>query len=522
MDGGAKQIEMYFRQGMRLHGGGRLAEAEHIYRQILSIAPGHGDAADGLGVLALQAGQPHVAVEYLDQAIASKPSTALYHVHRANALLVLRRHDEAIAACRTALRYKRSSADAFQVLGHALSDSGHAEEALSAYRDALRLRPALPDIHNNLGVALRNLGRLEEAESRLREANRRTPEDSGVLVNLSSVLKELGKVREAETRLREALRLSPSDPVLHYNLGLLLLLTGQFVEGWAGFEYRFASGAVPERGFTQPQWLGEPLEGRTLLIHSEQGLGDTIQFCRFAPQVAGQVVLEVPRRLVRLLSGLRNVPELVAAGDPLPPFELICPLMSLPGRLRIPIEAIGHTVPYLVAEPALVARWHSRLGDHGFKVGIAWQGNPERYEDHGRSVHLTRFKPLTGIPGIRLISLQCNSGTEQLGEELPKVESYHGDLDTGPDAFVDTAAVISNLDLVISTDTSIAHLAGALGCPVWTPLRKVPDWRWTLDAPNTPWYPTMQLFRQGRRNEWEPVFLEIAQQLATASGKHHA
>jgi tetratricopeptide (TPR) repeat protein len=508
------QIQLYFQQGQRLHGAGRLPEAEHLYRQILTAAPTHADARHMLGVLALQAGHPEAAVAEIDRAIALKPSIAAYHVSRANALLALGGFEEAIAACQTALRHNRSSADALQTLGHALTDSRRTEEALAAYRNALRFNPSLPDLHNNLGTALRNLNRLDEAAVQLREALRRTPHDAGVLTNLSSVLKEQGKFDAAETCLRDALRLHPDNPVLHYNLGLLLLLTGRFDEGWRGFEQRFRASAVPSRRFSKPEWHGEPLAGRTLLIYAEQGLGDMIQFSRFLPLVAGRVVFEVPGRMIRVLSGLPHAVPAVAAGTSLPPFDLVCPLMSLPLRLGASIEA---SQPSLSAEPALAERWRSRIGPHSFKVGIAWQGNPNRHEDNGRSVPLAEFQPLTRIAGVRLISLQRGFGSEQVGQ-WPMIETFGDELDSGPDAFVDTVAVMANLDLVISTDTAIAHLAGALGRPVWVPLRAVPDWRWMLDRPDSPWYPTMQLFRQSIHGEWAPVFQRIAQQLGNLVG----
>ncbi len=516
MSNRSKQIDMLFRQGQFLHKVGRLAEAEQVYRQILTVEPGYADAMHGLGILALQAGQAHVAINYLDQAIASRPSSTVYHLHRANALLALGRYDDAIATCRTVLRSRRHNPAAYQVLGHALSDSGHHDDALEAYRNAFRQDPRLPDIVNNLGTALRNLQRLEEAESRLREARRLTPDDIGVLTNLSSVLKELGRIDEAEACLSEGLRRQHNNPVLLYNMGLLKLLRGDFAGGWAGFEYRFASGAVPGRGLSKPQWRGEPLENRTVLIHAEQGLGDTLQFSRFVPTISGQVLFEVPRRLVRLLSGLPDLPRLIAAGDQLPEFDLVCPLMSVPGRLGVSIYSSPDTVPYLKAEPALVRHWSSRLGTQGFKVGIAWQGNPNRLEDIGRSVHLREFEPLTRIPGVRLISLQKDYGTDQL-QDVPDIESFPDEFDTGEDAFVDTAAIMACLDLVISTDTAIAHLAGALGRPVWVPLRMVPDWRWMLERTDSPWYQTMLLFRQCRRGDWESVFSEMAAQLNVAS-----
>ncbi len=516
MSSRSKQLDAYFQQGERLHAAGRLTEAAQVYQQILAVAPDHADSLHMLGVLALQRGQPAAALDWLDRAIGLKPLVSSYHMHRAHALLALNHPAEAIAACKIALRTKSQNAEAYQVLGHAHTDAMQPAEALRAYREAVRLKPDLPDLFNNLGTALRNLGWLEEAEQRLREAMRRAPGDLGVQLNLSSVLKELGKIPEAEVLLREALRRQPGDPVLMYNLALLLLLTGRDQDAWPGWEQRFAARAVPARGGTLPQWAGDPLNGRTLLVHAEQGLGDTLQFCRFLPPLAATgatIVFEAPTRLHRLLSSMPGVPPIVT-GDQRVTADVICPLMSLPARLAgaaTPVPLAG-TMPYLFAEPGRIAQWRNRLGSNGFRIGIAWQGNPGRTEDLGRSIPLPEFLPLSQIPGVRLISLQKNDGTDQLLAGMA-VETPGPDFDAGPDGFVDTAAVMMNLDLIITSDTSIAHLAGALGRPVWVALRRVPDWRWQLERADSPWYPTMRLFRQTERDVWAPVFSAMAEAL---------
>lgn len=502
----SKQLDAAFQQGERLHAVGRLREAEQIYRQILAAEPRHPDSNHMLGVLALQAGHAAAALDLFDGAIAEKPLVSSYHTHRAHALLALGRPVDAIAACRAALRTKSNNAEAYQVLGHAHADALQPAEALRAYREAARLKPDLPDLFNNLGTALRNIGALEEAEQRLREAMRRAPGDLGVPLNLSNVLKELGKTADAEALLRAALAREPGNPVLLYNRALLLLLTGRDAEAWPGWEQRFAARAVPSRGLPQPQWTGEALAGRSLRVYAEQGLGDTIQFCRFLPGLSGDVTFEAPPRLRRLLSSLPGIPNMVGPGDAAARADLVCPLMSLPARTGAPIPA---TVPYLFAEPDRVARWRARLGTEGFKIGIAWQGNPGRIEDLGRSMKLRAFAPLAAVAGVRLISLQKNEGTEQLDEGLA-VETLGADFDAGPDGFLDTAAAMMALDLVVTSDTAIAHLAGALGRPVWVALRKVPDWRWQLGREDSPWYPTMRLFRQTERDDWGPVFGAMA------------
>lgn len=504
----SQQIDAFFRQGQHLHTTGRLAEAEQIYRQVIAAAPRHADALHALGALALQARRPAVADTLLSQAIGLKPA-ADFQLTRANALLALNRPEDAAQTARLVLRARPQSAEAHQVLGHALSDSGQPEPAIEAYRTALRLKPALPDIRNNLGMALRQADRLAEAEHELRQA----PPEPEALVNLSSVQKERGAFAEAEATLRQALSIAPDNPVLHYNWSLLMLLLGRPSEAWHGWEQRFRANAIPARPFTQPQWQSEPLGDRTLLVHTEQGFGDVIQFVRYLPAlcdgaIGGSVVLEAPARLIRLLSSNHALPPIVPSEATPPRFDLVIPLLSLPARTGVPPAQ----PPYLFAEPDRVAAWKERIGSEGFRVGINWQGYSGRFEDKGRSFPLALFQPLAAEPGVRMISLQKGEGEGQVPAAGFPLERLDG-LDTGPDAFLDTAAVMTCLDLIITSDTSIAHLAGALGRPVWVALRHVPDWRWMLDRPDSPWYPTMRLFRQTRPGEWAPVFAAMAQAL---------
>jgi Flp pilus assembly protein TadD len=499
----SQQIGAFFLRGQQLHVAGRLTEAEQVYRQVIAAAPRHAEALHALGALALQAGRPEVAEGLIAQALASRPATE-FQLTRAHALLALRRPEEAEQAVRLVLRGRPQSAEAHQVLGHALSDGGRSELALEAYRTALRLRPGLPDIHNNLGMALRQAGRLGEAEAEFREA----PPEPEALVNLSSVQKELGRFVEAEATLRQALRIAPDSPVLRYNWSLLMLLLGRVGEAWDGWEQRFQAGAIPSRTFDEPQWQGDRLGDRTLLVHSEQGLGDVIQFARYLPGIEGRVVFEAPPRLMRLLYDMPGMPPMVPAGGALPKFDCVIPLLSLPARTHLePVKP-----PYLFADPDRVAVWRTRIGSGGMRVGINWQGFSGRFEDNGRSMPLAAFAPLAAVPGVRLISLQKGEGEEQVAGCGFPVEVLEG-LDAGPDAFLDTAAVMMGLDLVVTSDTSIAHLAGALGRPVWVALRIVPDWRFMVGRSDSPWYPSMRLFRQVVDRDWAPVFGAMAEAL---------
>jgi hypothetical protein len=305
----------------------------------------------------------------------------------------------------------------------------------------------------------------------------------------------------------------------HYHRGSTRLLHGRFEEGWRDFEHRWQAS---DCGFDRPklqaaEWRGENLRGCSIIVYSEQGLGDTIQFARFVPRVAAlgaKVTFLCHPSLVRLFGVFADRMEIMATVSPDRHFDFQCALMSLAERFHIGWDALPGPVPYLFAEAERVTAWRERIGSHGFKLGIGWQGNPKGLIDKGRSVPLARFAPLAKVEGVRLISLQKTHGLEQLAH-LPggmRVETIDP-FDEGPDGFVDTAAIMANLDLIVSSDTATAHLAGALGRSCWVPLKQVPDWRWMMGRSDSPWYSTMRLFRQKSRGDWGGVFAEMADAL---------
>jgi hypothetical protein len=293
-------------------------------------------------------------------------------------------------------------------------------------------------------------------------------------------------------------------------------LIGRFREGWADYEWRRVAKKSPKSNI--PTWRGEDLSRRHLLVFGEQGLGDVLQFVRYLLLFSDRtckITLLVQSNLVRLLRPAIHPIEVASDLEEIHDVDFQCPLMSLPHRFNTELSSIPNIVPYLKAEPELEGRWKSLIGTHGFKIGIAWQGNPDRKVDEERSIPLAEFARLSRMPGIRLISLQRQVGLDQL-TRLPDdvvVETIGEDFDNGPDAFVDTAAIMKNLDLVITSDTSIAHLAGALACPTWVALKYLPDWRWLLDREDSPWYPTVRLFRQSERNGWARVFSNMDREL---------
>jgi hypothetical protein len=293
------------------------------------------------------------------------------------------------------------------------------------------------------------------------------------------------------------------------------LRQGNFAEGWKGFEWRRRQAAWEPRKLPGPEWDGRPAPGRRLLLYCEQGLGDTIQFARFAQTAAAMgldVTLEVQTTLARLMPSLESV-RVIGKGTPLPAFDCHLPLMSIPHVLGL--TSVTPQAAYLSVEAERVAHWSRQLPREGFRVGVAWQGNPRAPGDRGRSIPLREYRPLSRVPGVSLISLQKNDGVEQL-KRLPPgmaLKTFGSDRATGADAFLDTAAVMMNLDLIITSDTSVAHLAGALGRPLWVALKHVPCWRWLSHGEQSQWYSTARLFRQARRDHWEPVFAQIAEEL---------
>ncbi|HTX48875.1 MAG TPA: tetratricopeptide repeat protein, partial [Caulobacteraceae bacterium] len=366
-------------------------------------------------------------------------------------------------------------------------------------------------LHYNLGILLEELGRPVEAEASFRAALHQQPASFEAIVGLAVVLRHLGRVAEAEACLGEALSLRPNDAEAHLNLACTLLLAGRLAEGWEHFEWRWKTRLSARARDPSTLWTGEPIRGRTILLHGEQGFGDTLQFCRYAPLVAANgatVVLEVPRPLVRLMSRLPGVAEVVAHGDPSPPFELHCPMMSLPLVTGTTLETIPGA-SYLVAEPMLAAEWRERLGAlAGLKVGLVWAGG--RREDPNlaaldarRSITLEMLAPLRAVRGASFVSLQKGDPAAQAASQ-PRGVALH-DFTAELEDFADTAALIDGLDLVISVDTSVAHLAGGLGKPVWLLNRFDTDWRWLLNRDDSPWYPSLRQFRQPSPGEWNPV-----------------
>lgn len=530
---------------------GRTAEAADVLAVALEIKPDAVIARCHLGLVLQELGRHEQALANYDKALAIRPDFLDALNNRASALIELKRFEEALADYDRTLAIKPAYFEALYNRGIALGELGRFREAVTSYDRALALRPdhvgalnrrgiafdelrchdealasydkALainPDdaeLLNNRGIALEALRRYDEAEASYGKALAIKPDYTEALNNRANALIELGRFEEALALYETLFSGNPDYAPGHWNRSMLLLRLGSFEAGWREFEWRRKKESWLQRKLGGSEWTGEALPRKRLLLYSEAGLGDTIQFARFASSIAkvgGEITLEVQPVLAGLLASLPDV-CVIPAGQELPAFDVHLPLMSVPFVRGANLATLPTDIPYIAADPARIERWAKALPQDKFKVGIVWQGNPHPGIDNGRSIPLRAFAPLSAIPGVSLISLQKNHGVEQLSG-LPAgmtVETLGNDFDSGPDAFLDSAAVMMSLDLIISSDTAMAHLAGALGRPLWIALKHVPDWRWMMDRTDTPWYPTARLFRQSRRDDWNDVFMRIASEL---------
>jgi len=350
-----------------------------------------------------------------------------------------------------------------------------------------------------------------EALPMFQTALRLHPQEVETLNNLGAAHLSLGQIDEAIATYQLAIALKPQFAEAHFNLGVALLLSGDLDRGWREYAWRARSPLEPKN---KPRWDGSSLAGKTILLYPEQGMGDTIQFIRFASVLkdrGAHVLFGCPEPLIRLLQTCAGIDELLPDRAPLPPFDCYAPLLSLPGLLGVNLTTIPASVPYLSALPDLVNSWRAKLSHlKGFRVGIAWQGNPKHKGDRHRSMPLAQFEALARIEGVQLISLQQGFGSEQIAQLNDRFAVYDPGVLVD---FMDSAALMSNLDLIVTVDTAIAHLAGALGLPTWVALPRVPDWRWLLNRDDSPWYPTLRLFRQEQSGEWAPTLARIAANL---------
>jgi Tfp pilus assembly protein PilF len=478
-------------QGLAHQQARRWQQAEAIYQQVLAQHPGHAETLNCYAALALEAGQRDQAVAMLEEAVRCEPKNVQVLTN----------------------------------LGSLYVMTGRPQDAEPVLRRALALDPDQPDTNYHLGLVMEQSERRGQAFAFYRRTLELEPGNRAAHVNLGVLLKHQGQYDAALEHFNAALARDPQSRHARYNRGMVHLAQGNFAEGFADYEARLE---FPEFGTLrrpEPEWDGRPLEVQSLVIYGEQGIGDMIQFVRYLPLVQARCrnfTLEVPQTMLPLFraSGIGNLALQVAPGRPLPPeaprYDFQIPLLSLPRVLGTTLETIPGGVPYLKVSEARAAQWRERLRQFaGLKVGIAWQGRPSHRDDRFRSIPLTQFAALAAVDGVRLLSLQKGHGHEQLADLAGRfrVDDLQQLIDPQAEPLLDVAAMLLNLDLLVTCDTSLAHLAGALGVPVWVALPAYGDWRWLLGRTDSPWYPTMRLFRQVEQGVWEPVFAQLAGEL---------
>jgi tetratricopeptide (TPR) repeat protein len=613
-------VQELYASAVARHQAGELAEAERVYRQVLSAQPDHAEAMNLLGTVVFSLGRRREAVSLIGGAVQLAPDCAEFHFNLANALRQTGQLEQAISGFEAAVKLRPDFVHAVTSLGQALGEAGRTAEAVAAFEKAAALRPDLAEAQNNYGNALCDAGRCEQAFGPLRKAIELNPNLSGAhsnlgnahfrlgqleeavaayrravelepkgvrylnnlsvalrglrqydesiaccrwalevepqssrsYDNLGSALASKGLLEEAEAAYRRGLNISPSDVEIYCNLGhifyfkgqwnkaqsvyqailnqepdnaqahwsmaLILLTLGEYEKGWSHYEWRWRVKELHMRLRTEaPRWNGSDLGGRKILLHNEQGFGDTIQFVRYIPEVTrrgGKVILACQPELFSLLKDFPGIERCIRNDEPTPPgtveHHVVCPLLSLPGVLRTTAKNIPADIPYLSADAEKEQFWKERLaGEKRLKIGVAWAGRPGHPNDHNRSLSFSRLAPLMGAADVRWISLQFGAAAGQAANSPIDLTDWTEELKD----FSDTAALIANLDLVIAADTAVVHLAGAMGKRAWVLLPFIPDWRWMLKRSDSPWYPTLRLFRQTRIGDWTGPVEQAAEAL---------
>ncbi len=541
-----------FNEALALQRQGRLREAEKIYTRVLKAAPDHFDALDLLGAVKAQQGHigeaqrlfaaavkvnPNVAgawanlgqalhalkrsdeaLQCLDKARSLAPDDInVLHQH-ANTLLSLGRSEAALGEFREVLARAPRHGEARLNCGIACAALGRLDEAVAEFDAALALVPGHPAVHYNRALALQGLGRYGEAVRAHDRALAAAPQHAGTWLHRGRALAALKRIDEALASYGKAGTLRKNDPDVEFSEALALLARGDYRRGFAKYEARWRRTGMPAlQTRRQPLWLGEyPLAGKTVLLHAEQGFGDTIQFARYVPLLAAtspkKIVLEVQSELTALLARLDGGAGVIARGEAPPPFDLHCPLGSLPLAMGTDFADVPAPIPYLSADEGGLVKWSARIGTlERPRIALAWSGNAGHDNDRNRSIPFARMAPLFALPA-RFVSIQRDlrgGDAERLAAE-PRVIRLGGDLES----FTDTAAVLALCDLVIAADTAVAHLAGAMGRPLWVLIPFAPDWRWTLNGETSPWYPAARLFRQTALGDWDAVIARVAAELA--------
>lgn len=490
---------------------GQFESALASYDSAIQLRPGHAETHLNRGIALKELGKYTLAIGSYDQAIALNPGFITAYANRGAALAALQQHESAIASFDHAIRLEPRIAYTHLHRGISLHALGRYQEAAGSYRTAIALNPVNAEAHHYLGISLIQLRQHEAAIASIDQAIALKPGFADAYVNRALVFHEIRQHQAAMENYKQAIALQPGLRIAHRNLSHLYLLLGDYEKGWGEFEWRLRKdeGEGYQRTFKEPRWLGqESLAGKTMLLHSEQGLGDTIQFCRYVKLVAdlgARVILEIQKPLAKLFANLDGVAMLVTKGSVLPPFQFHCPLMSLPLAFRTRLDTIPAPGGYLKADAGKIKIWRARLGTRTKpRVGLVWSGNPVQKNNHNRSIPLAA---LTGLLDSQFEYVSLQKDVKEADREIlaahPEIRCFE------LDDLSDTAALCVLLDLVISVDTSVAHLTGALGRPVWIPLGFNADWRYLLERVDSPWYASARLYREDRFKGWNEVIARI-------------
>jgi Flp pilus assembly protein TadD len=511
-------------EAVRCYEAGRADQAQQLCREIPDSDANHPDALHLLGVIAYNKGQYEQAIGLIRRAIAQNRHVARFHNTLGVVLRAAGKHEQAIVACKQATVLDPEYTQAHHNMGNAFFSQGQYAAAVEKYNHVIARDPESVETYNSVAIALHHLGDYAAAIQRCNQALSLKPDYAEAHNTLASVLMKKGLYAEAIATYKHALQLKADYAEAHCNLGMALLLTGQFEKGWAEYTWRLKTDkAAYLSRYPVPCWDGSLFVGKRLLVHHEQGFGDNIQFIRYLPMVkrlGGTVICKMLRPLIGLFGGFPGVDELVepSSATALPAdFDFYVPLLELPRILGTTLETIPAGAPYLRADPAKVRRWRGRFSQNELNIGIVWAGQPAHPEDGSRSCRLRDFLRLSRIPGVRLFGLQKGGAAAQVKDLALDISLTH--LGDELDDFADTAAVIENLDLVVSVDTAVLHLAGAMAKPAWGILPSAPDWRWMLERQDSPWYPTMRLFRQRQYGDWDDVFERVSQELEILVGR---
>ncbi len=494
----------------------QIQPACQCYQRLAELLPDSAEIHHRLGKMQERLGEWEAALESYRRALALRADLPDLHGSLATLQYKQGAYGEAVESCQHALALDRNQPEILTQLGNALADLGKYGAAVEAHRQALALKPDSAPALLGLGYFFERKGDLASAIDAYRTAIKLDPESSAAHLQSGSAEVLQDRLEEAAACFERVLHWAPDSAEARAFLGLIHLKQGNFRQGLSEYEdrWRTSYGFRFRRTFPQPLWKGEPLEGSRILLHCEQGLGDTLQFVRYVPLVAargGKVILEVQPRLHRLLAQTPGAAEVICRDEALPKFDWQCPLLSLPLALCTEFDTIPAHIPYLSPDPVQVEVWKQRLPGDSLRIGLAWSGSPLHPHERWRSIPLEQLAQLTKLEGTRFCSLQMGAPAGQVQQLGARVHLV--DLQSEQKDFADTAAIVANLDLVISIDTSLAHLAGAMGKPVWVLLSKSADWRWFLDRDDSPWYPTARLFRQSILGDWQDVVTRVEREL---------